>query len=99
MHNPISCGVISVLKKSKERETVNIAEKFREEANLNNFKLLMRSETSLSTNLFYRRKNGDNNEYILVTEIGIQYISTKLNIISIRELKDIIDMAGSAGDL
>lgn len=83
----------------KEKKIESIADKFVDKADLNNFKLLMRSQDSFSTNLFYRRQNGQLNEYLLVTDFSIQYISTSLNIMSIKDLKDIIDMAGDAGDL
>ena len=80
-------------------EKTNLASRFREKALQNNFKLLMRSESSMSTNHFYRRFAGEVNEYLLATETSIQYISTTLDITSIREMNDLFELAGDAGGL
>ena len=85
--------------KGEKQADFNLTRAFKAKAGDYGFKLLMRSDDSLTSNYFYKRENSDNNEYLLVTKITIQYISTKLNIISIRDLKDIMDLAGDAGDL
>lgn len=83
----------------KKKDGFDLAGDFQEEAGDYDFKLLMRSETTVTRSHFYKRTKGEVNEYLLVTKTTIQYIATEMNIMSIRDLKDIIEMAGEAGDL
>lgn len=83
----------------KERENFDLTKEFKDKAEGYHFKLLMRSEDSLTSSHFYRRNKGAANEYLLVTKTTIQYVATELNIMSIRDLKDILNITGDAGGL
>lgn len=82
-----------------KNENPDLAKDFETIAKDNHFKLLMRSESGPHKNLFYKRKSGDFNEYLLATKTRIQYISTSLDITSIREMTQIIEVTGEAGGL
>jgi hypothetical protein len=82
-----------------KNEALDVAANFEKMAEDNNFKLLMRSESGQHKNLFYKRDSGDINEYLLATQSHIQYISTTMDITSIREMTQIIEIAGQAGGL
>ncbi len=78
---------------------LDVAKNFETMAADNHFKLLMRSENGPHKKLFYKRKKGDFNEYLLATKTRIQYISTSMDIKSIREMTQIIEVTGEAGGL
>jgi len=94
----LDCFDLSHQDRAKSEE-FDLTKEFREKATDFGFRLLMRSQSSQTSSLFYKREKGDDNEYLLVTKGTIQYISTPLTIMSIRALKDIMEMAGDAGDL
>lgn len=82
-----------------KNEQLDVAANFEKMAEDNSFKLLMRSESGPHKNLFYKRSAGDINEYLLATQSRIQYISTTMDITSIREMTQIIEIAGQAGGI
>lgn len=82
-----------------KKEQLDVASNFESIAEDNHFKLLMRSESGPHKNLFYKRSTGEVNEYLLATQSRIQYISTTLDITSIREMTQIIEVAGEAGGM
>lgn len=85
---------------SRDKNTQpDLAKDFERMATDNHFKLLMRSESGPHKSLFYKRKNGDLNEYLLATKTRIQYISTSMDIKSIQEMTQIIEVTGEAGGL
>ena len=87
-------------RKDKDSMNMNLTEEFKDAAGDNDFTLLMRSQSTVANSLFYKRTQGDINEYILVTNTTIQYISTKLSIMSIRDLREIVqELASTAGGL
>ena len=83
----------------KKRDSFDLTEEFKDKSEDYHFKLLMRSEDSLTSSHFYKRNKGTINEYLLVTKTTIQYVATELNIMSIRDLKDILNITGDAGGL
>lgn len=80
-------------------ETLDVAGNFESIASDKGFKLLMRSESGHNKNLFFKRTQGEVNEYLLATRTRIQYISTSMDITSIREMTQIIEVAGEAGGM
>ena len=95
----LNCFTAASGRDTKNRDGYDLAGDFQKEAADYDFKLLMRSETTITRSHFYKRTKGETNEYLLITKTTIQYIATEMNIMSIRELKDIIEMAGDAGGL
>ena len=74
-----------------------LIEKFENEAKLVDFKLLMRTHATNEKSVFYKKTNGDVNEYLLVKHNGIHYLATTLDITSIRQLTDLIYKTGRLG--
>lgn len=81
------------------KDKLDVAAAFEKSEEAATFKLLMRSETGNNKNLFFKRESGEINEYILATRDRLQYISTTLDITSIREMMQILSIAGEAGGL
>ena len=65
--------------------------------NYSDFKVLMRSRSSDERFTFYRKKNGDMFEYLLIHDGGLSYLITSLSISTLDELSGIMNMAGSIG--
>jgi len=83
----------------RDKKIRDLANEFEKIAQDNHFRLLMRSEARHMTNLFFKREDGDVNEYLLATQDRLQFISTTLDITSIREMTQIISIAGDAGGI
>lgn len=82
-----------------ENEGQDLSRSFESVAEKNHFKLLMRSESAGNKNLFFKRTEGEVNEYLLATTTRIQYVATTLDITSIREMTQIMEVTGEAGGL
>ena len=65
--------------------------------NYSDFKVLIRSRSSDEKFTFYRKKNGDMFEYLLIHDGGLSYLITSLSISTLDELSGIMNMAGSLG--
>lgn len=77
-----------------------ICSKFFAEANLEGYALLMKKkEANLSQLSFYKKTNKEYNEFLLVSTEMIIYISGTINLKSIREFEQVMEVAGSAFEM
>ena len=72
-------------------------DEFVSKADLRGFKVMMRSKSAREQFTFYRQTKNDLNAYLLVHNRGVSYIVTTLKISTLKELSQIVQVAGSIG--
>lgn len=77
------------------RDRTGFFEKFIADADLKDFKVMMRRQSNGEHFTFYRKKTGDMYDYLLVHDHGVTYMATTLNISNIQELQSYIQLAGA----
>ncbi len=72
---------------------------FMQNTNLKGFSRLMTSETSTRKISFYQKKSKAGNEYLLVQSSAVIYITGTIDLKSISEFEQVMNIAGSAFDM
>ncbi len=83
----------------RDKTKVDIYNLFMMNANLQNFSRLMTSESPAKKITFFRKKGNKNNEYLLVGSNAIIYITGTIDMKSISEFEQVMEIAGSAFDM
>lgn len=81
-----------------EEEKNSFYDDFFKENNLKDFKVLMKTKSGDERFTFYRKKNNDIYEYLLIHDGGLSYIVTSLNISTLNEMSGIMDMVAEMGN-
>ena len=83
----------------QSKSKVHIYKTFMQMVNLKDFSRLMTSESSAKRVSFYQKKNQKVNEYLLVQSNAVIYITGTIDLKSIGEFNQILEVAGGAFEM
>ncbi len=90
---------MKMVKKSSRETKIDMYTVFMSNTNLKEFSRLMTSESPTKKISFYQKKSKNKNEYLLVQNSAIIYITGTIDLKSIGEFEQIMEIAGSAFEM
>ena len=87
------------LSNRQDKSNLHIYKTFMQRTNLKDFTRLMTSESSSKKVSFYQKKSSKGNEYILVQTNAVIYITGTIELKSIGEFEQILEVAGGAFEM
>ncbi len=90
---------MKMVRKSNRETKIDMYNVFMANTNLKEFSRLMTSESPTKKISFYQKKSKNENEYLLVQNSAIIYITGTIDLKSIGEFEQIMEIAGSAFEM